>query len=425
MRLAIVGCGYVADFYMKTLPLHPELEVVGVMDRDPARARHFAAHHGLRRYDSLDEVLRDDRVQTVLNLTNPHSHFEVVRAALEAGKHVYSEKPLTMSHEESRRLVELARERGLHLSGAPCSVLNPAAQTLWKAIREQQVGPIRLVHAEFDDGMVTRMAYRQWRSESGIPWPYHDEFEIGCTVEHAGYPLSWLVAFFGPVRTVHAFAAVLLPDKGTEQPLTADAPDYSVASLVFESGVVARLTCGLYAPRDHSLTCFGDDGVMTLADVSRDRAPVRIRRYIRIRRGLRLTPWRRTYPMVGKHLPRARYRGSQNRDFATGIAELGAAIGEGRPSRLAADYFLHVNEVVLAIHEARRNGGSVRLTTTCGPMEPMPYALVPPDRVRPSPRDVARPGGGSIRGHGHEAHDHGGGGVPRPVLGDRGASARP
>ena len=164
-------------------------------------------------YNSLDELLADSRVELVLNLTNPHSHYEVTRACLEAGKHVYTEKPLAMQFDQAQELVELAKARGLHLSGAPCSVLNQAAQSLWKAIREEQVGKPRLVYAEFDDGMVTLMPYKKWLSESGIPWPYKDEFEVGCTVEHAGYPLTWLVAFFGPARSVHAFATTLLPDK--------------------------------------------------------------------------------------------------------------------------------------------------------------------------------------------------------------------
>ncbi len=374
MRLAIVGCGYVADFYMKTLPLHPELQVLGVMDQDPQRTSHFSTYHQVPGYNSLDELLADSRVELVLNLTNPHSHHEVTRACLEAGKHVYTEKPLAMQFDQARELVELAKARGLHLSGAPCSVLNQAAQSLWKALREEQVGKARLVYAEFDDGMVTLMPYKKWLSESGIPWPYQDEFEVGCTVEHAGYPLTWLVAFFGPACSVHAFATTLLPDKGTGIPLKHDAPDYSVTSIVFESGVVARLTCGIMAPRDHSITVFGDKGLMKLADCSDDRSPIHIKRYIKIRRRLMLTPWKKRYPLLGKHLPQARYKGSQKRDFARGISELAAAIRENRSSRLGADYYLHVNEIVLAIHHARATGGNVPLQTTCPPMDPMPYA---------------------------------------------------
>jgi predicted dehydrogenase len=187
MRVAIVGCGFVADYYVRTLPIHPELELVGVMDRDPERSKRFASYYSLSRYDSLDELLADPRVEIVLNLTNPGSHFEVSKRALLAGKHVYSEKPMAMTVGEATELVDLAVSKRLQISSAPCSLLGETAQTMWKALREQRVGPVRLVYAELDDGLVSAMPYKKWLSESGTLWPYEDEFKVGCTLEHARF----------------------------------------------------------------------------------------------------------------------------------------------------------------------------------------------------------------------------------------------
>jgi len=251
-RIAIVGCGFVADYYVKTLPGHPQLELVGVMDRIQERADKFSAYHSVPAYKSFDELLKDDRVDIVLNLTNPRSHYEVSKACLLAGKHVYSEKPLAMDFFEAEELVKLAEARGLQISSAPCSLLGETAQTLWKALRENQVGKVRVVYAEMDDGLVHKMPYKQWVSESGTPWPYKDEFEVGCTLEHAGYYVAWLVAFFGPATSVTAFSSCLIPDKETDVPLDVNAPDFSVACIQFASGVVARLTCGIIAP--HMIT---------------------------------------------------------------------------------------------------------------------------------------------------------------------------
>ena len=86
MNLAIVGCGFVADYYLSTLSNYPHLNLLGVMDRIPERAEHFSKHHQVAKYDSLQQLLADDRVEIVLNLTNPSSHFEISKAALEAGK---------------------------------------------------------------------------------------------------------------------------------------------------------------------------------------------------------------------------------------------------------------------------------------------------------------------------------------------------
>jgi predicted dehydrogenase len=176
MRIAFVGCGYVADYYIATLPGHPDLELIGVTDRDPAALSRFTGFYKVRGYGSLDLLLEDDRVELVVNLTNPRSHFEVSKACLEAGKHVYSEKPLAMELAQATALVELAAARGVRLSSAPCSLLGETAQAMWKALRERQVGTARLVYAEMDDGMVFRMAYRRWLSASGAPWPARDEF---------------------------------------------------------------------------------------------------------------------------------------------------------------------------------------------------------------------------------------------------------
>ena len=374
MRIAIVGCGFVADYYIKTLIHYPQLELVGVMDRNPERSTHFSTYHSVRAYRSLEELLEDSKVDIVVNLTNPSSHFSVSKASLEAGKHVYSEKPLAMSLGEAQELYDLAQKNGLYLSSAPCSLLGETAQTLWKALREEKIGQPRLVYAEMDDGMVHQMPYKQWVSESGIPWPYKDEFEVGCTLEHAGYYLTWLPAFFGPAETITAFSSCLISDKQTDVPLDVNAPDFSVACIQFSSGVVARLTCSIIAPHDHTLRIIGDRGILHTEDSWFYRSHVYIKRQITIRRKTLLTPWRENYPLVGKGASRYGYRGSQQMDFSRGIVELASAIEENRPCRLAADYCLHVNEMVLSIQNALNTSYPYRLTSTFAPIDPMPWA---------------------------------------------------
>ena len=91
------------------------------------------------------------------------------------------------------------------------------------------MGVTRLVYAEMDDGMVHRMPYRKWVTEYGVGWPYRDEFETGCTVEHAGYVLTWLAAVFGPARTVTAFSSCLVPNKIADESEPITTPDFSVA----------------------------------------------------------------------------------------------------------------------------------------------------------------------------------------------------
>lgn len=373
MGLAIVGCGFVADYYVKTLSLHPELKLVGVMDRNEERASKFSAYHGIPYYKTLEELLADPQVDIVLNLTNPRSHFEVSKASLEASKHVYSEKPLSMDFGEAEELVKIAESKGLYISSAPCSLLGETAQTLWKALREKVVGDVRLVYAEMDDGMVHQMAYQKWLSESGTPWPYKDEFEVGCTLEHAGYYVTWLAAFFGPAESVTAFSSCLIEDKQTDVPLEVNAPDFSVACIKFASGVVARLTCSILAPHDHTLRIIGDKGLLCTDDCWYYRSPVYIRKRITIRRKTFESPLKQKYPLLGQG-NKYKYKGSQQMDFSRGVAEMAEAIAQKRPCRLSARYSLHINEIVLAIQNAFETGAPYKLKSTFEPIEPMPWA---------------------------------------------------
>src|ERR1700726_3683157 len=96
MKIAIIGCGYVADYYMMCLKSHPSLEVVAAADIVKEHADRYKAHWGVPIVYSTNDLLRDSSFDLVLNLTNPHSHFEVSKTLLEHGKHVYSEKPLAM-----------------------------------------------------------------------------------------------------------------------------------------------------------------------------------------------------------------------------------------------------------------------------------------------------------------------------------------
>jgi predicted dehydrogenase len=381
MGFAIVGCGFVADLYMATLAQHPELRLAGAWDRDPARLQAFCSYHQVVPYASLEALLADPAVQLVANLTNPRSHYEVSRAALEAGRHVYSEKPLATELAQAEALVALAEARGRLITSAPCGLLSETAQTLWKALREGQIGTPRLIYAELDDGNVAAMDYARWISDSGAPWPARDEFEVGCTLEHAGYYLTWLTALFGPVRRMSTFAHVVQPDKGMAH--LVPAPDFAAACFEFESGPVARLTCSIFAAHDHRLRIFGDEGTLSVDKVWHYGAPVKLsqrhrwtsraEKYPRLAQLLGLGP--RTLPLVRPCTVKVKTRGTRNvMDFCRGISDLAEAIRTGQPPHMSARWSLHVNELVLAMQEPERYGHSREIHSRFEPVAPADWA---------------------------------------------------
>ena len=314
----------------------------------------------------------------------------------------------------------LAKAKGLHLAGAPALIFGETARTMWKAVREGAVGTPRLVYAEHDAGPVHRLHPERWRSRSGAPWPWAAEFEAGCTLEHAGYYLSWMCALFGPVRSVTAFSDHTLPDK-TEGILDPgfdsardldppDAPDYSVASLKFESGVVGRLTCSLGAPRDHRFRVMGSRGVLS-AESSRHGCPVYFEPYAglplqgRMRYSIRRSAiLRRLWGVGGRRVPpvrdpnpgdRGRRREGAQQDKCAGITELADAIRIGRPPFPGPDFLEHLTELTLLIHGAGAESRTRTPTTSFEPLSlPAPVRNAPSDWRRatrpPLPENLAR-----------------------------------
>jgi predicted dehydrogenase len=376
MRLAIIGCGFVADFYIQTIANHPRLEVSGVYDCNADRLSRFSTFYKLHQYSCMEEVLSDSSVQLIVNLTNPASHYAVSKVSLEAGKHVYSEKPLAMTFNEAEDLVSLAERNNLLLASAPCNLLSETAQTFWKALRDGRIGIPRLAYAELDEGQLF-MNYKDWVSKSGTPWPFKDEFEVGSTLEHAGYYLGWLTAFFGPAKQMVSWRGVYADSSGPVKEHYA--PAFAIACIDFACGLVARITCSTYTSGDHSFRVFGDDGTLSTVDSWDYASPVHIQ--YRVPRSWQdKHPRRAEFLLMRPRIPLVRRSAfayddcrQLRMDFGRGIAEVADALSEGREPRLSARWSLHVTELALAMNAGE--GIRREMRTTFAPIAPMPWAI--------------------------------------------------
>lgn len=431
MKIAFVGCGYVFDIYMRTKWAHPELEVCGVFDIDTARSAIVSRHYGFRVYPSYEALLADPGVEIVVNLTSIRSHYAVIKQALEAGKHVYSEKPLTTDLGQTRELFALAETRGLVLTGAPCNLYSDAISTMWKAVRDGAIGKPAVVYAELDDNPAHLMNLEDVRSPTGAPFPYVEELQEGCTVEHAAYHLVWICAMFGPAISVTAFSKNLIPHK-TDTPLSPpDTPDFSVACLNFANGVAARLSCSWVAPRDHRFRIIGDEGEISADNAFHDQSPVHLERFSRVSLSARKSYTVRTQPLIGRifgiggrrlallrrwksHAVEAergvgtslkhkavswlRRREIYAQDKFLGIAEMVRAMEAGRPQPMSPDFLMHLNELTLLIHRAGQQGVTITPTTSFAPIRPLAEVIDSPHEYCASyrPRMFERMLGGTV-----------------------------
>lgn len=371
--IALIGTGYVSDLYMRSLKNHPDIYCFGAFDIRSERLSQFGNYWNVPIFNSAHELLASlPKEGVVLNLTNPSSHFEVTRECLLAERHVYSEKPLALSIDEARQLVLTAQERGLHLAAAPCSYLSVTAQTLAAAVRHRLCGTPRLVYAELDDGFIPQAPYLKWFSESGAPWPYEDEFRSGCTVEHAGYYLTWLIAMFGSIRSITAASAMTVEKKLAQR---CETPDVAIGTLFFESGPLVRLTCSIVAPHDHRIRVVGDRGVIEVVEAWNNTAPVRYRQRMTVRRRLFESPISRKVRLrstsdVGK----LKWRGAAKMDFLLGPAQMLDEIGGTMPRLCTPELALHVTEATLVMQNAGSHGGSHDMQSRCDALPPMSWA---------------------------------------------------
>jgi predicted dehydrogenase len=352
MRIGIVGCGNIAVPYARRIAAVDGLELVAAADALPGRAQALVAEHGGNAHPTLDALLADDDVECVVNLTAAVAHAEVTRAALEAGKHVHSEKPLALSHAEARALVELADARGLGLSAAPATLLGEAQQTMWRLVREGAIGTPRVAYAEANWGRV-----ESWHP---APLTLH---AVGAMADVGVYPIAILTAIFGPARSVTAYATTLVPDRADRQgtPFAITRPDFTVAVLELAGGVVARVTASFYVGPGYQrgLELHGDKGML----------------------------WLRTWGDAHSELLRSKtdnaddyepvepvrppYRGI---DWARPIADLAEAVVEGRRPRASGEHAAHVVEILDAIDASGRDGGPVAVRSAFTPPEPLPWS---------------------------------------------------
>ncbi|MFL6067112.1 MAG: Gfo/Idh/MocA family protein [Gaiellaceae bacterium] len=350
MRVALVGAGVIAQRYVARIAEVTGLELAGATDVLPARAAALVAEHGGREYRSLDEALADDAVDVVVNLTPASSHVAVTRAALDAGKHVHTEKPVALTGAEARKLATLASERGVRLSCAPATLLGEAQQTAWKVVRDGRLGTVRAVYAEANWGRIER-----WH-------PSPDSlYEVGPLVDVGIYPLTILTAIFGPVRRVTAYAKTLQQERtrtdGTT--FTLPTPDLYVATLDLADGVAVRLTASYWVgpDRQRGIEFHGDDASLWMPTWAESDS-----RLLLTTNGEDETP---VQPL------REPYHGI---DWAAPLLDLADAVGRNRPHRMGAEHAAHVVDVFEAIEASAAGAGAVAVVSDFPRPDPLDWA---------------------------------------------------
>ena len=335
IRVGVVGSGMISGIYLKNMIERFDiLEVAGLCSAHYDRAKRRAEEFGVKAYESLDALLADGSIDLVVNLTPAPEHEGILRRALMAGKHVYTEKTMTTSHESAQALRALAAEKGLCLGSAPDTFLGAALQTARRAIDDGAIGE------------VTSFAFAANRDNNFLT-PFFRFLNLpfgGVAYDYAPYYFTALCSLLGPVRKVAAAVRAPYPKHRDINPRSAtfgqdmDTPNESEISavLTLESGVsgTAHINCDSVIEDQHYFAIFGTKGILYLPDPNGFGGEVRLQ-----------PNWAHDKDPAPARVLECPFAFGEN-SRGLGPAELAWSIRAGRKPRADAAMAAHVLEVI-------------------------------------------------------------------------------
>jgi len=340
VRVGVIGCGSVSNAYLPDLVKSPFARVVSLCDIRPERARRQAERFGVERhYPDLAAMLGGEPFELLVNLTDMQRHEEINRRAIEAGKHVWSEKPIANSPSAGRELLRMANRRGVRLWGAPITVQSPQFAFMAGALAAGRLGRIAAAHAEY--------------GHEGPDWSAFFYEEGGGSMPDLGvYNLTSLTGLLGPAKHVAALVNIVTPERvvGDKGRITVTEEDNAMLLLDHGDGVLSHVQSGFnyFNPHGHdgnretrhTLTVVGSHGFMGL--VGYDWGPL----------GVDLAT--KDSPKLERHATDAQgYRWEQGASLAA------ECLATGKELLVTPEHALHVLEIIVAARESSATGRRV------------------------------------------------------------------
>ena len=361
LRVGIVGAGKISGVYLSTLQRLSNVDVVAVGDLHEARAEAAAATTPRARALAIADLLAADDVDLVLNLTIPAAHAEIARAAIAAGKHVYGEKPLTVTTAEADAMLAAAAAAGVRLGCAPDTVLGTGVQTARACLDSGEIGkPIAAT------AFMVTPGHERWH-----PAPeFYYQPGGGPLFDMGPYYLTALVTLLGPVRCVAGMAATPRatrvigsgPRAGAE--IEVAVATHVTGVLEHANGALSTLVMSfdVWAGRLPLIEVYGTAGSLSVPDPNRFDGAVQI-----FRAGAE--DWA-PVPEAGG------YRGAAR---GYGVSDLASALTAGTAHRANGEIAYHVLDVMESLLAAADSGQAVDITSSCDRPPAVPFGARPDD----------------------------------------------
>ena len=384
IKVAMIGCGAISGIYLKNLThTFKEVELYGVCDLIPERAEKAAAYvreqieagakvQAPKIFKDLNEALADPQVDVILNITRPYEHYDVTKAGLLAGKHVYSEKPLAVDMDEADELVELAKKTGLHLGGAPDTFMGAGIQTCRKLIDDGFIGDV--VGANVS--MICH-GHETWHPDP----EFYYKRGGGPMMDMGPYYVTALVQLLGEAKglvgmTKKSFDKRIItsqPHYGEE--IDVDIDTYLAGNILFSSGAIASIftTFDVHYTNQSRFEVYGTKGTLVVPDPNIFGGPILLYRPENFVRGPAVDPALRKidlnpYPHYKEMPLMFDYRENSR---ALGLADMCKSIETGRGWRANYQQQHHVLEILTGFSKASAAGAYLPLKTKYTRTAPM------------------------------------------------------
>lgn len=355
-KVGIIGCGNISGIYFKSGQTFEIIDIVACADLVKERAEAKAEEFGCKAM-TVEELLADPEIQIVMNLTIPKAHAEVAFKAIEAGKSVHNEKPLAITREDGRKMLEMAKAKGVRVGCAPDTFMGAGIQTCIKLINDGWIGePVAATAFMMCHG------HESWHPD---PEFYYKKGG-GPMFDMGPYYLTALVAMLGPIKRVTGSARITFPTRTiTSQPkygtvVTVDTPTHVAGVMDFANGAVGTIIQS-FDIWGHNLPCIqvhGTEGSMGVPDPNGFGGTITIKRAGQ-------KEW--------AEVPHSHIYAENSRGI--GVADMAYALRSGRQHRPNGELAYHVLDVMHAFHDASDQGKHIMVESTCERPKPLPLGL--------------------------------------------------
>lgn len=371
-RIGLIGTGRISDIYIQNCSKFDELEIVSCGSLDAEESKKKAQVYGIPTVQSPEEILADPNVDCILNLTIPASHAAVTLQALEAGKHVYSEKPIATDILDCRRILNLARSKNLKVGNAPDTFFGGRWQTVRKLLDQQVIGkPTGVMAFAGTHGV-----------ERHHPNPdFYYQTGGGPLLDLGPYYLTAMVFLLGPILKVSGMARKTFDQRVIEngnrygEKIDVEVDTHSLSMLEFQNGTIGSMTLSfdIWDSETPRFEIYGEDGTICIPDpdpvhgANIFQGPVLYRTRSESRWEFQPRPKDRGDWLVAENT-----HGFNQDSRGVGLLDLYYAVRDDRTVRASAELAAHVSEVMHGILDAPSQGGFVAINSTCDVPEILP-----------------------------------------------------